>query len=70
MRDYERKAVADAAYEAWRAGRNYDAAWDCAEAAVDRAEPYDYYDAKEAADRGAMWKPVRMDDRDHPEEGT
>lgn len=48
-RDWEREAIADAAYEAWRCGRNYDAAWDRAERAVETHQPYDRYEAEEVA---------------------
>lgn len=44
-RDYERAAIADAAYEAWRCGRDYDAAWDRAERAIDDACPIDQKEA-------------------------
>jgi len=57
MRDYEREAVADAAYEAWRSGRNYDAAWGRAESAIERAEPFDRYEAECVALRAAL-RPV------------
>lgn len=48
MRDYERKAVADAAYDAWRNGENYDSAWDRAEYAIGQYGTYSYYDAEDA----------------------
>lgn len=59
MRDYERKAIADAAYDAWYHGRNYDAAWDRAEQAVERAEPYGYWEAYDAAGQAAMREPEK-----------
>ena len=58
MRDYERKAIAEAAYLAWLNGRNYDTAWDRAEAAVCREQPLDYLDAEAAANCAAFRKRV------------
>ena len=51
MRDYERKAIADAAFDAWHSGRNYDDAWDAAQDAMDRFQPLDRMDAEEIAER-------------------
>ena len=48
-RDYEREVIADAAYDAWRNGRNYDEAWDRAELAIDQQEPLDRYEAEDIA---------------------
>jgi hypothetical protein len=49
--NYERKAIADAAYDAWRSGRDYDDAWDAAERAIDYAQPADRIEAEEVAER-------------------
>lgn len=65
MRDYERKAIADAAYDAWRDGRNYDEAWDQAERIIERCEPLDRYDAEDAL--RCMPEPKRKPDFDDPE---
>jgi len=54
MRDYEREAIAEAAYQAWSSGRNYDAAWDRAEAAIERYEPCDYDEAECVATSAAL----------------
>lgn len=53
MRDYERRAIADAAYDAWRSGGDYDAAWNRAEDAIDRLAPLDYIEAEEIANHAA-----------------
>lgn len=53
MREYERRAVADAAYDAWRSGRDYDAAWDRAEDAMYQYGPLDAIEAEEIAERAA-----------------
>jgi hypothetical protein len=58
MRDYERRAVADAAYEAYRRGGNYDDAWDRAQDAVLRGHPLDRFEAEEMAHHAAMQRPV------------
>jgi hypothetical protein len=50
VRDYERRAVADAAYDAWRSGRNYDDAWDAAQDAIEYYQPLDKFDAEEIAE--------------------
>ncbi len=47
MKEHERKAVADAAYDAWRNGENYDNAWDRAEYAVSQYGAYSYYEAED-----------------------
>ena len=55
-RRWERDAIADAAYEAWRNGGNYDDAWDRAERAIDQYQPIDKFDAEDVA-RRALDKP-------------
>lgn len=53
--DRRRDAIADAAYQAWRSGRDYDSAWDRAEESVyAECSPSDYYGALEVAERAAM----------------
>ena len=56
-REEDREAVADAAYEAWRCGRNYDAAWDRAQAAIDAKCPSDRYEAESVTLAAALRKP-------------
>ena len=53
-RDYEHRAIADAAYDAWRCGRDYDEAWDRAERAIDVYQPLDQFDAEDIAIAAAM----------------
>ena len=53
-RDCERKAVADAAYAAWRSGKNYDDAWNRAERAIEQYQPYDCYEAETIALKAAL----------------
>ena len=55
-RDYEREVIADAAYDTWRNGRDYDEAWDRAELAIDQQEPLDRYEAEDTARRAINWK--------------
>lgn len=50
-REMERRAIADAAYDAWRNGRNYDSAWDRAQEAMDDPREWPAYDYREAYDR-------------------
>lgn len=64
MRDYERKAIADAAYDAWRfGGQNYDAAWDRAQDAVERYGPLDCFEAEDVAERAANEQPTGRDEQ-------
>ncbi len=55
-RECEIKAIADAAYAAWRSGKNYDLAWNRAEEAIRHYEPYSCYEAEEIALKEALKK--------------
>lgn len=66
MRDYERKAIADAAYDAWRNGGDYDYAWNRAEQVIDSYGPYSYYEAQDVL-AAAQLTPPRPEPEYYPE---
>jgi hypothetical protein len=66
MGDRRHDAVADAAFDAWRSGRDYDSAWDRAEEAVyQECSPDDYYGSLEVAERAT--RPRKVEPEPEPE---
>ena len=59
MRDYERKAIADAAYDAWRHGGDYDRAWDRAEEIIYQEQPTGFYEAEDILSQANLHRSQR-----------